>query len=211
MNEFLIIAALHLLAVIVPGPDFFLVMRNSMVYSRKVGLLTAVGLGLGISVHVLYSLLGIALIISQSILLFNVIKIFGALYLMYLGINMLLAPSSKLDDPKFKKPKKTISSFGALKMAFLTNILNPKVTLFFLSVFTQVISPETSLTLKMLYGLEMTLMTMAWFSLVATGLTLPPIRRVFNRFIGFFEKAMGVVLSALGLRILFEKSELDYE
>lgn len=204
MNEFLIIASLHLLAVMAPGADFILVMRNSMVHSRKIGIYTALGLGLGILVHVTYSLVGLALVISKSILIFNAIKILGALYLLYLGANMLFSKSSKLRSQHFNKPKKELSAFGAVKMAFLTNVLNPKVTLFFLSVFSQVISPTTSTTMKVLYGLEMSIATMLWFSVVATCLTLNPVRTVFNRFVGAIEKGMGVLLSALGLKILFD-------
>jgi threonine/homoserine/homoserine lactone efflux protein len=80
MKEFLLVAGIHLLAVMSPGPDFAMVLRNSLIYSRRVGILAAVGLGLGILLHVTYSLLGIGLIISQSILLFNIIKLLHAAF-----------------------------------------------------------------------------------------------------------------------------------
>ena len=71
---FLTVALAHLLAVISPGPDFIMITRNSLIYSRKSGIYSAIGLGLGILVHVIYSLVGIGLVISQSILLFTIIK-----------------------------------------------------------------------------------------------------------------------------------------
>lgn len=80
------VTLIHLLGVISPGPDFIICARNSLTYSRKTGIWTAVGFGLGISVHILYCLAGLALIISQSILLFNFIKYLGASYLVYIGI-----------------------------------------------------------------------------------------------------------------------------
>lgn len=68
------VALVHLLAVISPGPDFIMITRNSIIYSRRSGVYSALGLGLGILVHVTYSLVGIGLLIAQSILLFNAIK-----------------------------------------------------------------------------------------------------------------------------------------
>ena len=81
LPEFLTIAGIHLLAVMSPGPDFAMIVRNSLVYSKKTAIYSSLGLAAGILVHVTYSLVGIGLIISQSILLFSVIKFFGAGYL----------------------------------------------------------------------------------------------------------------------------------
>lgn len=134
------IGLISLLAAMSPGPDFAVVMKNSLFGSRRLGLVTAVGVGLGILLHVTYSLVGIGLLISQSIILFSIIKYIGALYLFYLAYQLL----------KQKKPEKveestekqiTPSPAAAFWEGLLTNALNPKVTLFFLSIFTQVIDP----------------------------------------------------------------------
>src|SRR3990167_6853963 len=93
----LTVALIHFLAVISPGPDFIMILRNSLIYSRKKGMFSAVGLGLGIMVHIIYSLVGIGLLISQSIVLFNIIKFLGAGYLIYIGVKSLLSKSSHLN------------------------------------------------------------------------------------------------------------------
>jgi len=90
-SEFLTVALIHLLAVASPGPDFAIVVRESVGYGRRAGLFTAVGVGTGILVHVTYSLLGIGLIVSQSIVLFNALKWLAAAYLLYIGIKALRA------------------------------------------------------------------------------------------------------------------------
>lgn len=88
------VALIHLLAVISPGPDFIMITRNSLIYSRRTGIYSAIGLGLGILVHVTYSLVGIGLLISKSILLFNTIKYLGAAYLIYIGYKSITAKAS---------------------------------------------------------------------------------------------------------------------
>jgi len=85
------IFAVSLVAVVTPGPDFALTLRNSLAYSRRAGLYTAVGVGAGNLVHATYSLIGIGAVISKSILLFNILKWVGAAYLIYVGIKSLKA------------------------------------------------------------------------------------------------------------------------
>lgn len=75
---------IHILGLVSPGPDFVIAVKHSLQYSRATGLWTALGIGLGIIVHVSYCFLGIAFIVSQSILLFNIIKLCGAGYLIFL-------------------------------------------------------------------------------------------------------------------------------
>jgi RhtB (resistance to homoserine/threonine) family protein len=186
-----------------PGPDFAMVIRNSVVYSRRVGVLAALGLGAGILLHVTYSLLGVGLIISQSIVLFNTIKLLGAAYLIYVGFKSLLAKRTVSSDEAepLKSSKDKISDFQAIKMGFLTNALNPKSTLFFLALFTQVIDPSTPLGLKMIYGAEMSIATFAWFAFVALILTHRHVNKVFVKVRYQLEKVFGVVLIALGIKV----------
>jgi RhtB (resistance to homoserine/threonine) family protein len=205
MKELLVVAGVHWLAVMSPGPDFAMVMRNSLVYSRRTGILAAVGLAMGILLHVSYSLLGIGLIISKSIVLFNTIKLLGAAYLIYIGIKSLLAKKSDnpqtLDSSETKSKQNDLGTFDAIKMGFLTNALNPKATIFFLALFTQVISPSTPTALKMVYGLEMSVATFVWFAVVALFLTQKRVNSAFSGIRHYVEKAFGVILITLGIKV----------
>lgn len=203
MREFLLVAGIHLLAVMSPGPDFAMVLRNSVLYSRRVGVWAALGLACGIMLHITYSLLGVGLIISQSIVLFNSIKLLGAAYLIYVGFKSLISKrdNSKEEVVSKKVSEKNISDLQAIEMGFLTNALNPKATLFFLALFTQVISPTTPIAVKMLYGAEMTVATFAWFTFVALILTHRHINKVFVKVRFQLEKVFGVVLIALGIKV----------
>src|SRR5256885_4192866 len=89
MTEWIAVVTITLLAVISPGADFAMVTRNSLLRSRRAGLLTALGIGLGVLVHVGYTLLGVGLLMQQSTWLFDVVKLLGAAYLIYLGVTML--------------------------------------------------------------------------------------------------------------------------
>lgn len=222
ISQLLIVAGIHALAVISPGPDFVLVSKFSLSYSRKIGFASAIGVALGIGVHIAYSMLGISALIASSILLFSLIKILGAFYLIYIGI-MSFRKSKTPDDSKATESSEerfTTSSsanlvinltvnpsmnFGrAIKSGFLTNVLNPKATLFILAVFTQVITPTTPKFVQAIYGLEMILATGIWFSVVAFFLSTDYISKKINRVKGVIDKVTGVVLTALGIKILVE-------
>ncbi|MSU55580.1 MAG: LysE family translocator [Candidatus Taylorbacteria bacterium] len=200
LPEFFAVAAIHLLAVMSPGPDFVLISRNSLVYSRKVGVFSAVGLGLGILVHVTYSFIGIGLIISKSIILFSIIKYLGAGYLIYVGYKCIRTKPS-VEKIALKQEQKELSPIKAIRMGFLTNALNPKATLFFLALFTQIISPTTPKFIQVLYGLEMSLMTFAWFTFVSVVLSNHRIKSRFVPLQHYFERFFGATLVALGIKV----------
>jgi len=193
---------IHLLAMLSPGPNFIMAVRNSLTYSRKTGVFTAVGFGLGLIVHVFYCIAGLGIVIAKSILLFNIIKFLGATYLIYLGIQSLCFKKSfvALNDQKHQHD---ISPLKAIRIGFLTNVLNPKSTLFFLSLFTFVIGPEVPLNIQLLICGIMVLNVMIWFSLVAVFFSQKRIQRVFFKFQKVFSRIFGGILVAIGLKIIF--------
>ena len=202
MSAFLTIAIIHALAVMSPGPDFILVTKNTLETSKRAGLFTAMGLGLGILVHVSYSLLGIGLLISKSIVLFNTIKWIGAAYLIYIGWGALTHRSKAGEaSEKEHRSKQQVSPLAAIRMGFLCNVLNPKASLFFLALFTQVIRPDTPLPVQIAYGLYMGFATFAWFAFVSHFLSLAVIKRSFEKIQSVFTRIMGALLLGLGIKI----------
>ncbi len=203
--EFAIIAPTHLLAVASPGPDFALVLKNSLTQSKLAGLYTALGLGAGILVHVFYSLAGIGIIISQSILLFNVIKIAGALYLIWIGIQGLRSQKATPESEEYNSNHIKINKLKSFKKGFVTNLLNPKATLFFLSLFALVVDPATPLWVQIIYGVEMSIATVLWFSVLAVIFGGKKLRTKLFAIKHIIERAMGVVLIGLGIKVLTSK------
>ncbi len=199
LNEFLLVALVHLLAVISPGPDFAVVIRNSVSAGRQAGLMTALGIGIGIFLHVAYSLLGIGIIVSQSVWLFNLLKLVAGAYLLYIGIKALRSKPQPAPDLALNAT--VLAPLKAFRMGFITNGLNPKATLFFLSVFTLVISPQTPTLVQAGYGLYLAVATGIWFCLVALLFSQPTVRRGFARMGHWFDRLMGALLVGLGLHL----------
>lgn len=198
--EFLTIMVAHLLAVASPGPDFAVMLRQALCQNRRNAVFTAWGIAAGILVHVAYSLLGIGLLIQQSIVLFNILKVIGALYLLWIAIQCLRAQPGQTEVLPEKQLQQ--SPVAALRLGFLTNALNPKATLFFVALFSVVISPGTPVAIQAGYGLYMALATGLWFTLVATFFTLPRIRHGFARFGHWLDRAMGGILILLAGELL---------
>lgn len=202
LSQFLTVAIVHLLAVASPGPDFAIVVRQSITYGRRTALLTSCGVGMGIMIHVIYSLLGIGLIVSQSLVAFTVMKFAGAGYLIYIGVKAIRTKPVSLTFTQGKELELP-SRRSAIWVGFLTNGLNPKATLFFLSLFTVVISPQTPVTVQFIYGVYMAFATALWFSMVSMLFGQERVRQLFSRIGHWFERLMGACLCILGLRLLF--------
>ena len=189
-----------------PGPDFVMAVRNSIQYSRRAGILTAIGFSLAVAVHVSYCLMGLATIISQSILLFNIFKFIGAAYLLYIGYCALRSKGFTMDDEATLEHKNTMTDLQALRSGFITNLFNPKATMFFLALFTQILNPEMPFWTSIIFGLTCVVMTATWFSIVATILTAPIIRARFMRYSKWIDRVCGGVLIALGIRLALTKA-----
>lgn len=206
--EWLGIALIVFLAAASPGPDFVISVRNSVLYSRRTGVLTAIGIALGILVHTAYSILGIAALIAGSETIFTLVKYAGAAYLIYIGIKALRSKGFG-DKPVVGQDDQTarpdIPPFVALRQGFLTNILNPKATMFFFALYTQVISPETPQNIQILYGITAACVAGSWFSVVACVLNHRPIRRKFLDYSVWIDRICGGLLVALGIKLAVSK------
>jgi RhtB (resistance to homoserine/threonine) family protein len=200
-SQFITIAVVHLLAVASPGPDFAIVVRQSITYGRKTALWTSLGVGTGILIHVGYSLLGIGLIISRSIALFGVMKMACALYLIYLGVGAVRTKPMNRAEVPGKSDTIQPTTAQALRTGFFTNGLNPKATLFFLSLFTVVIDPATPLIIQAGYGLYMAVATALWFSGLSLLFGHGSVRRAFFKIGHWFDRLTGAVLIGLGLEL----------
>lgn len=191
---------ISVVVVITPGPDFALTLRNSLAFSRRAGVYTAIGLGFGNLVHVTYSVLGIAAIISQSILIFNLLKWVGTAYLIYLGIKSLRAKKSGSSSQQFQR-QKDISRWAAFRIGFLGNVLNPKAPPFFFMLFTQIIQPTTPIVTQVIYGSTVAVVALVWFILVALLISQKAIRNHILSSGHWLERLTGAFLIGLGLRL----------
>lgn len=200
MSQFFAITFLIMLVAISPGPDFAMVVKNSLMYSRRAGIFTAAGIALSLLIHASYCILGLAIIISQSLLAFSIIKYLGAAYLIYIGIKSLLVKRSAA-HLEVKSLQQNISHWQALRQGLLCNLLNPKAIMFLLAFFTLVVKPGSSVLIELGYGVEIAVIHLLWFSGLAYMLTHSYIKTNLSKIQFYIVKAMGMVLIAFGLRI----------
>lgn len=202
-TQFLKVAVAHLLAVASPGPDFAMVLRQSLAHGRKAAIWTSIGIGSAILVHATYALLGIGILLRTYPLAFAVVKFAGACYLAWIGLKALLSrPRRGLPvapegaEAEICRPAEPAPR-AAWTTGFLTNVFNPKVTLFFVAIFATIVDPATPKVIQGAYGVWMSLTTMAWFSMVSLFFTRERTRSAFLRCGHWIDRAMGAVLIGL--------------
>ncbi|MER7710473.1 LysE family transporter [Streptomyces werraensis] len=198
MTEILAVALITVLAVIAPGADFAMVVRNSYLYGRRTGLLGAAGVAAGVLVHVTYTMLGVGLLIASSPFLFTVVKLTGAAYLVYIGVRTFRTRAEVTVDLEHRTG---LTPLAALRTGFLTNVLNPKTTLFVVSTFAQVVGPGTPPLQQAGYGLFMSLAHLLWFAAVALFFSHDRMRGLMLRGQRVLNKVIGTALAGLGVSL----------
>ena len=204
MSIFLTIAVLHLFAVASPGPDFILVSRQCLRYGRRIAIWTSLGIAIGILFHVALSLTGLNILLQNQPDLFWYIKLLASLYIGYLGIVSLVSKSSnKLVEDATGQAGNQLRS---VTTGLLTNVLNPKALIFFITVFAVAINKETGIFVKSLLGIYMSVATFIWFALVSILLTNKKAIERFKKAIPLLEKVTGFFLLLIAIQILFQQT-----
>ncbi|WP_434777100.1 LysE family translocator [Neisseria sp. Ec49-e6-T10] len=189
-----------LLGMLSPGPDFFLVVKNALNYPKKAAMMTALGVILGIAFHMSYCIAGLALVITTTPWLFNILKYAGAAYLIYIGIQALRSKGNGKMD--FQQQEKTpISLKKAFYQGLLCNLLNPKATLFFLAIFTQVLAIDSTFSEKLWYAFIILIQAVVWWPLLITIIQSHSVQTALNKVHKVLDKLLGTVLVALGLKV----------
>jgi len=195
---------IHLFAVMSPGPDFAIVTRQSFVLGRKYALMSSLGISIGILIHMIYCIVGVGYFLKTNQYLFNIFKIIGSLYLFYNGLKSFFQSNisiKKNSNNKFNnnKYKSLMKSF---LLGFITNVFNPKATLFFLALFAVLIDSNTPLLVMIFYGFWMTIVTGLWFCLVSYFFTSYLSKIFIDKYSILINKIMGIILMFISLKIL---------
>jgi len=202
----LLISSIHLLAAASPGPDFILVSQQTLSHGKKTGFMCSIGIALGLSIHIIYSALGLAAIIANSSTTLWVIKILGGSYLLYLGFQGIRAKASSTIAKQVNT--ETLMKRSALKnvgVGFLCNALNPKAPIYFVALFTVVLSPDLPLLHLVIYGLWMMVIQLTWFSSVVLLLSRPKVNEKFQRLGHWIDRILGGAMILIGLKIITSK------
>lgn len=200
MGEFVAVILITLLAVVSPGADFAIVTKNSYLYGRKIGVLTSLGISLGVLVHVSYTLIAVTFVMTYTPQILNIVKYIGAIYLIYIGYKTFT--QKPITDTSAIS---VINSFQAIRYGFFTNALNPKTTLFVISTYTQIVSLTTPKIILLGYGLFMSWAHFLWFSLVSLLFSSLILREKMLAKQVKINRAIGLILCILGIALLFAK------
>lgn len=196
---FTTIATAHLLAVMSPGPDLAMVTRQTLAYGRSAGLWTAWGIAAGIIFHVSYGLFGLGWLIERLPWLLELLRYAGAAFLFYMGWGALHArPMTETAAAADSTP----AARESFRIGVLTNLLNPKATLFFIALFTAVITGATPVPLRFALGAWIVFSTGAWFSFVAVTLGQPRVRDRLRRVAHWIDRVMGAILVTLAAAMI---------
>tara|TARA_B100001248_G_scaffold120961_1_gene90480 strand:+ start:542 stop:1138 length:597 start_codon:yes stop_codon:yes gene_type:complete len=193
MISFSVIA--HFLAVASPGPDTLIIIRQSLNYGRRGGFLTALGIGCGILIHSYLAIFGISSLIFQFDFIKDIIIVFGSVYLIYLGL-LSIFDNSELQD------KNTNSKNNSFLVGLVTNILNLKAFIFFVSIFG-IISSEINLYYMHLLAIYFSIATFIWFYILSVMLSVENVRRRYLSYSFVLNKCIGFVFIFISFLILF--------
>ncbi len=196
--KLLLVIGVTTLAMLSPGPDMILVMRNTLTTGQRGGGLTALGVLTGNMIHIAYCTLGIALLLSQNPLAFNVLRIASALYLFYLGIQSLRTRHAAKVGTAVPAGRRPTTPY---RQGLVNNVLNPKGILFYLGVFSQIITRDMSFAeTAFLVTVMVCVSTIFWVVFIQT-LHLPMVRGWFDRSTVAINRVFGCVLIILGARV----------
>jgi RhtB (resistance to homoserine/threonine) family protein len=205
IENFYLFLTVSILINLTPGPDMIYTTARSLSQGIRSGIFSALGIFAGCLFHITAAVFGLSKIIEESVLLFSIIKYAGAAYLIYLGVRSLL---SKKKNKTVIKALTNIPNRKVFFQAMLTNILNPKVAIFFLSFLPQFIDPQS------VYLKEQIAFLGLWFDVQGTIILIvvasvtgafSNLLRTNQRFWSWQEKITGIILVGLGVKVLFNK------
>lgn len=200
--EFLLIASAHFLALLSPGPDFFLIMQASLRLPFRYGLAISAGIALANGVYLFLAIVGIEAVRTISWLLLS-LKYLGAAYLLFLGVMLLSAPRQGFErkgERSFIMEKSMIRQFI---IGFMSGALNPKNAIFYLSLFTVMVSEQTGFTIRFLYGVWMMSLVFFWDCLVVALIGQKKVKIWLRNSIYIIEKIAGIALATFGILLPF--------
>ncbi len=190
-------ALAHLLAVMSPGPDTAIIFHQSFTRGRRASIFTALGIGFGIFVHCFFAISGISLLIYSNDEAKLFIKIFGGLYLLYIGLSFFIFKSSSDGN----EPKSLLQN--PFLIGLITNLLNVKAFLFTVSLFS-LINLGPNFFEALIYLLYFPIVTAGWFSFVSFALTHDSFGNIFSKYSNNIQIISSLFILGLGILLLIQ-------
>jgi threonine/homoserine/homoserine lactone efflux protein len=202
LSILLALISIHLVAIITPGANFLVVTQTALTYSRRTGLLTVVGVATASLIYVTAGIIGFAALISQSALAYNLIRVVGAAYFVYMAYGLLTRKPRFKDAVYVDFDAVDLNQTQAYRRGLATGFANPASALYFLSIFTTFIPPASPMIDKALIGLMLVGISLVWYALVALTFNNRYVRWVYRRGELWMNRIFGVVWLGLALKLL---------
>ncbi|KAB2375796.1 LysE family translocator [Bacillus sp. RM2(2019)] len=208
IENYLLFIIMSICLIILPGPDTAMATKNTLVAGKVGGVKTVFGTCIALLIHTLAAIIGLSALIVKSALLFSIFKYVGALYLIYIGIKALLAVRNKegidTNDISLNNENKHTSCF---RQGFLTNLLNPKIAVFFLTFLPQFLNPNHNTFIQLLVmGLTYLVLTAIWFAFYILLIDKISAFMKKTKTQRYIQGLTGIVLIGFGVKLAFEKS-----
>lgn len=206
MNEFWTFLVLSLFVVMSPGIDTALITKRTISDGRNDGFKMALGITSGSVIHTFAAAFGLSAILMQSAIAFDIVKYIGAIYLIYLGLTSFIKKKKKNETEQ--SPENIDTKKSAFKQGLLSNVLNPKVAMFFLTFLPQFVNAEFNATQQLItMGFIYTFLSITWFfvyvyfiNYLREWLLSPKVQMM-------MEKTTGLVLIGFGLKLALDKQQ----
>ena len=202
LQDFLLLALAHFLALISPGVDFFIIINSTLKNGKRFGIMTAFGISIANLAYILLALFGIT-IIKENIYIFNSLKILGSLYLFYISYHLIQSKKRNLFN-KHIKYENANRLFNSFIKGFISAILNPKNFIFYFTMFSITIEKSTPFSIQIIYTLWMFFAVLIWDIFIVYVISLEKIKKVFNRYINLIEKISALFLTFIACMIIYK-------
>ena len=221
LSLLLTLGVIHTVALISPGPDFAIMVKIATQQRRNTALAAAAGISVAILAHTILSLTGVSLVIKSSHILYLVVQIAGASYLAWMGFSALRSgmaiwrkPLASVDDEANDNVQDTsadsVSKICVIPMSqrqgFLTglytNLLNPKALVFFLTLFSALITPDVTASTKLVSAVLLFVLSLAWFGLLAVMLSKAQVQLKLQRLTPIIDVVIGVIFMSVAVAIV---------
>lgn len=202
-SDVIMLMVTFMLGVMSPGPDYLMIIRNSLNNTRSIGLWTAFGLVIGITIHMTYSILGFGVILKQHTTALIAIRYIGAAYLLWIAYQSFRQSFNHKNMETIKASKKehhVLSPWNAFRMGFLTDITNPNAALFIISLYAG--ASQVQLSELFLSAIALAVLTFMWYGSVALFLTIPLIQREVNNYKHWIDRVVGTCLAVFAFKLI---------
>lgn len=196
----------HFLALISPGPDFLMIVRSSLRAGKVNAIGVAGGIALANGLYIALSIVGIGAALAASLVVMVALKVVGGLFLIYVAVQALLAPRSTytvlIEASQSQEAGQFHPFWREFSAGFISGIANPKNIIFYLSLFSVVLTKEVGIGIKIALGVWMTGLVFVWDTMIVLVLARDRVKRSFSKFAFYIDKISGALLGLVGTKLL---------